>query len=175
MKVKLSVIACLMLPAISFGKVPENKITYVSLYSDEKGVSHQAQCLLDKLSFQQFSVKGNPELVSTDDMHTTRYVYNIMPVGWSGTWHKSPTPQWVIPVEGQWYIESMDDHKVVYSPGELSFGYDVNAKLINGKVGHKSGSVGNAPAKVMVVQVNSLPKEISDKRCMAGGSFIRQV
>lgn len=175
MKLKYVFIASMMLPAISFAKVPNNKISYVSLYSDEQGVSHQAQCFLDKLSFQQFSVKGDPELVSTDDMHTARYVYNIMPVGWSGTWHKSPMPQWVIPVEGKWYIETMDKHKVVYSVGELSFGDDVHAKLYKGKIGHLSGSVGNAPAKVMVIQVDSLPKEISDKRCMAGGSFVKQL
>lgn len=108
-------------------------------------------------------------------MHTSRYVFNIMPAHWAGTWHKSPSAQWVIPVEGRWYIESMDNHKVIYGPGELSFGYDIHATQDGNKIGHLSGAVGDLPAKVVVIQVDSLPTNIPDKRCMAGGVFIKSL
>lgn len=153
--------------------IKNNEIGYWSLWTDEKGVSHQSLCKLDSLSLQNFSVSGAPEWVSTDDMKTSRYVFNIMPVGWKGNWHKSPQPQWVIPTEGKWYIESMDNHRVEFGPGELSFGYDSISTLNDGKIGHLSGNPGDVPARVLVVQVDSLPKNISDKRCMAGGSFIK--
>jgi len=153
--------------------IKESEIGYWSLWTDEEGVSHQSLCKLDSLSLQNFSVSGAPEWVSNDDMKTSRYVFNIMPVGWTGDWHKSPKPQWVIPTEGNWYIESMDNHRVEFGPGELSFGYDGISKLKDGKIGHLSGNPGDEPARVLVIQVDSLPKNISDKRCMAGGSFIR--
>lgn len=173
MNIRVLGLACLLTPCVVMAGVPNNKIGYESLYNDANGVTHQAYCELDKLSFQNFSVGGAPELVSTDDMKTTRYVFNIMPVGWAGTWHKSPSAQWVIPVSGHWYIETMDHHRVKFGPGDLSFGYDIDAVQQDGKIGHISGTLGNEPAKVLVVQVNSLPKEIKDKRCMAGGTFIR--
>ncbi|WP_369790216.1 hypothetical protein [Rouxiella sp. WC2420] len=157
----------------SASQVSGSQIKYWSLWTDAQGVSHQSQCKLDSLALQEFSVKGNPEWVSTDDMKTIRYVLNIMPTHWSGTWHKSPKPQWVIPLTGKWYIESMDKNKVVYGPGEISFGYDIKAVEKEGKIGHLSGSVGNAPARVMVIQVDSLPKNITDTRCMAGGEFLK--
>lgn len=106
-------------------------------------------------------------------MKTSRYVFNIMPKGWTGTWHKSPKAQWVIPIEGKWYIESMDNTRREFGPGELSFGYDIIAQTKDGKVGHLSGAVGDKPAKVLVIQVDSLPKNITDERCMAGGTFVK--
>lgn len=153
--------------------VQNNEISYWSLWTDEEGISHQSLCSIDSLSLQQFSVKGAPEWVSNDDMQTNRYVFNIMPAHWTGTWHKSPKAQWVIPTEGKWYIESMDGNYKEYGPGEISFGYDINSKLKNNKIGHLSGAVGDTGVKVIVIQVDTLPKNITDTRCMAGGKFIK--
>lgn len=153
--------------------IESSEIGYWSLWTADDGISHQSLCKLDGLSLQNFSVSGNPEWVSNDDMKTIQYVFNIMPVGWTGDWHKSPKPQWVIPTEGKWYIESMDNHRVEFGPGDISFGFDVASKLKDGKIGHLSGNAGDEPARVLVIQVDSMPKNITDKRCMAGGSFIK--
>jgi hypothetical protein len=40
-------------------------------------------------------------------------------------------------------------------PGELSFGGDQNAKPdAHGRVGHRSGTVGDVPAVVMIIQLD---------------------
>ena len=96
-------------------------------------------------------------------MKTTRYIFNIMSIDWKGTWHKSPKPQWVTTLS-----ESMDGHRVELPAETISFRYD-----INGKLGHLSGTVGDEPAKILGVQVEDLLKNIQDKRCFAGGTFIR--
>ncbi|MFP1841497.1 cupin domain-containing protein [Lonsdalea quercina] len=146
-----------------------NTIPYWSVWVDKAGISHQAKCQLDTLKLEQFSAKGDPEWVSQEDLLTSRYVFNIMPVGWVGPWHKNPSPQWIIPLSGRWFVQTMDGKRVEMGPGEISFGYDKNAGTFGNKVGHMSGAVGKEPAKVMVVQVTSALENPKDERCPAGG------
>jgi hypothetical protein len=86
--------------------------------------------------------------------------FAVQPVGWVGEWHKNPKPQWVIPISGQWYVETTDGKKVTMGPGDASFGGDQGAHAgeKSGNVGHRSGTVGDQPAVLMVVQL----KETAD-------------
>jgi hypothetical protein len=79
-------------------------------------------------------------------------LFTIQPVGWIGAWHENPKPQWVIPLSGRWFVEAMDGTRVEMGPGEVSFGGDQNCSEQAGKRGHLSGTVGNAPATLMVIQ-----------------------
>ena len=78
-----------------------------------------------------------------------------LPVGWIGDWHDNPKPQWIVPLSGCWFVETTDGTRVEMGPGEISFGGDQNAKpdAPDGS-GHRSGTVGDAPAVLMVVQLN---------------------
>jgi hypothetical protein len=76
----------------------------------------------------------------------------VQPVGWLGDWHENPRPQWIIPLSGRWFVESMDGQRVEMGPGELSFGGDQNCREVEGRRGHLSGTVGDGPAVLMVVQ-----------------------
>jgi quercetin dioxygenase-like cupin family protein len=85
-------------------------------------------------------------------------VVMVLPVGWVGTWHENPKPQWIIPLSGRWFVETMDGARVEMGPGELSFGEDQNTKLNSkGEKGHLSGTVGNEPAVLMVIQLKDAP------------------
>ncbi len=81
----------------------------------------------------------------------------VQPVGWVGEWHENPKPQWIVPLSGRWFVESMDGTVVEMGPGELSLGEDQNTRPTNGRRGHRSGTVGDAPAVLMVVQFDALP------------------
>ena len=48
----------------------------------------------------------------------------VLPVGWVGDWHENPRPQWIIPLSGRWFVETMDGARVEMGPGEMSFGED---------------------------------------------------
>ena len=76
----------------------------------------------------------------------------VLPVGWIGDWHENPKPQWIIPLSGRWFVESMDGQRVEMGPGEISFGEDQNTRNVAGKQGHLSGTVGDEPAVLMIVQ-----------------------
>lgn len=77
-----------------------------------------------------------------------------LPVGWIGEWHENPQPQWIVPLSGKWFVETMDGTRVEMGVGEISFGGDQNTKLNpKGFQGHLSGTLGNEPCKMMIVQL----------------------
>jgi hypothetical protein len=79
----------------------------------------------------------------------------VQPVGWEGTWHENPAPQWIIPLSGRWFVEAMDGTRVEMGPGEISFGEDQGCGTIDGRTGHMSGTVGDEPAVLMIVQFDA--------------------
>jgi hypothetical protein len=82
----------------------------------------------------------------------------VQPVGWVGEWHENPKPQWIIPLSGRWFVETMDGTRVEMGPGEISFGGDQNTKPdARGRRGHRSGTVGNQPSINLIVQLQSDP------------------
>lgn len=79
----------------------------------------------------------------------------VQPVGWEGEWHENPAPQWTIPLSGRWFVEAMDGSRVEMGPGEASFGEDQGCRTVDGRTGHRSGTIGDVPAVLMVVQFDT--------------------
>lgn len=81
-------------------------------------------------------------------------MFSELPVGWVGEWHENPQPQWIIPLSGRWFVETMDGKRVEMGPGEVSFGGDQHTRPNEeGHQGHVSGTVGEEPAVLMLVQL----------------------
>ena len=81
----------------------------------------------------------------------------VQPVGWTGTWHENPKPQWIVPLSGRWFVEAMDGTRVEMGAGEISLGADQNCQERDGKRGHRSGTIGEEPAVLMVIQFEEAP------------------
>ena len=87
-----------------------------------------------------------------------RWLWLGVLVGWIGIWHENPKPQWIIPISGRWYVETMDGQRVEMGPGDVSFGEDQNTKPdANGHKGHLSATVGNEPCVLMMIQLKNSP------------------
>ncbi len=85
-------------------------------------------------------------------------VFVVLPVGWVGEWHENPTPQWILPLSGHWWVEAMDGTRIEMGPGELSLGEDQNCVQDGeGRKGHRSGTAGDEPAVLMTVQLHVPP------------------
>jgi len=127
-------------------------IPYWRLWADSDGVSHQETRLMRAFELKSIGGPAQPQWQG----HATREVMNVMitvlPVGWIGDWHENPKPQWIMPMSGRWFVESMDGVRAEFGPGELSFGGDQNCREVEGRRGHRSGTVGDAPAVLMLVQ-----------------------
>ena len=78
----------------------------------------------------------------------------VQPVGWRGEWHENPKPQWIVPLSGRWWVEAMEGGRREFGPGEFSFGGDQNCRPREDRKGHLSGTLGDDPAVLMVIQFN---------------------
>jgi hypothetical protein len=130
------------------------EVPYWHVWTDENGVSRQDRCRLANFEFASISAGAAPSWIERLKTPAARVVVLVLPPGWVGEWHENPEPQWIVPLSGRWFVETMDGTRVEMGPGELSFGNDQNTGPDEqGKRGHRSRTVGDEPAVLMLVQV----------------------
>jgi hypothetical protein len=133
-------------------------VPYWHVWVDEKGVSHQKRGEMSAFKFESISPGAAPSWIDRQSTPGANVVVLVLPVGWVGEWHENPKPQWIIPLSGRWFVETMDGKRVEMGPGEVSFGGDQNTKPdAQGRKGHRSGTVGDQPAVTMLVQLEKDP------------------
>jgi hypothetical protein len=135
--------------------IPDDKpnIPYWHLWTDDEGVSHQTRCTMSAFAKASIQPEAAPQWIGTKTKDSATIFVTVLPVGWIGDWHENPKPQWIIPLSGRWFVESMDGQRVEMGPGEMSFGEDGNTRKRDGKQGHLSGTIGDEPAVLMIVQL----------------------
>ena len=133
-------------------------LAYWHLHTDAKGISRQVRCAIDQFKLGHV---GNAAPQWNDKQATSEatVVFVVLPVGWVGEWHENPAPQWIVPLSGRWFVESMDGTRIEMGPGELSLGEDQDCIEDDvGRKGHRSGTLGNEPAVLMTVQLHVPPQ-----------------
>jgi hypothetical protein len=128
-------------------------IPYWHLWTDAGGISRLAQCAMTEFELKSMNAPADPQWQGRSITGKMTAMVTVQPVGWIGTWHENPKPQWIIPLSGRWFVEAMDGTRIEMGPGEISFGGDQNCREVDGKRGHRSGTIGDVPAVLMVVQL----------------------
>ncbi len=103
-------------------------VAYWHVWTDEKGVSHQNRCEMSAFKLQSISEGAAPSWIDKQSTPGATVLVVVQPVGWVGEWHENPKPQWIIPLSGRWFVETMDGKRVEMGPGEVSFGGDQKTK-----------------------------------------------
>jgi hypothetical protein len=130
-------------------------VPYWHLWTDADGISRFKRCDMDRFALKSIQPPADPQWQGEKTTGAMTTMVMVLPVGWIGDWHENPKPQWIIPLSGRWFVEAMDDTRVEFGPGELSFGGDQNCRSVDGKYGHRSGTVGDVPAVLMIVQLDA--------------------
>jgi quercetin dioxygenase-like cupin family protein len=133
-------------------------VSYWHLWADEQGISHQTRCELTEFEKGAIQPEAAPQWIGSKTKSDATIFVTVLPPGWVGDWHENPKPQWIVPLSGRWFVESMDGQRVEMGPGEISFGEDQEVREVNGRKGHLSGAVGNEPAVLMLIQFEALPE-----------------
>lgn len=133
------------------------KLDYWHVWTDANGVSHQTRC-----SLANFELGGVGDAAAQWNNKQARgeatVVFVVLPTGWIGEWHENPAPQWILPLSGRWWVETMDGTRIEMGCGELSLGEDQHCVRDGaGRKGHRSGTVGDEPAVLMTVQLHVAP------------------
>lgn len=133
-------------------------IDYWYVWTDQFGISHQSRRQIQQFKLNSISPPASPQWLGQVKQQGATISFTVLPIGWTGTWHENPKPQWIIPLSGCWFVETMDGQRVEMGVGEISFGADQNTKEdAQGRKGHLSGTVGNEPAVLMLVQFEEIP------------------
>jgi hypothetical protein len=129
-------------------------VGYWHLWTDSEGISHQKRCALTHFDLQSMQPPAAPQWQGNRIHGPMTFLVTVQPVGWIGTWHENPAPQWIVPLSGRWFVESMDGTHVEMGAGEISFGGDQNCRERDGRKGHRSGTIGEVPAVLLVIQLD---------------------
>ena len=133
-------------------------VGYWHVWTDARGESHQSRCELRDFALKSMEPPASPQWQDRMDATGASVIVTVQPVGWTGFWHENPKPQWIIPLSGRWFVQTMDGKRVEMGADEISFGEDQDTKPnADGYKGHLSGTVGDAPAVLMVVQTAGEP------------------
>ncbi len=135
---------------------PRPHIPYWHLWRGEDGVSRQARCELTAYELQSIG-DAAPQWNDKQERVDSTVVFTVQPAGWVGDWHENPAPQWIVVLSGRWWVESMDGTRTEQGPGEFSLGEDQGCATVDGRKGHRSGTIGNEPAVLMTVQLHRAP------------------
>ncbi len=132
-------------------------VHYWHLWTDEDGISRLTRCAMTRFELESMQPPADPQWQGLKRSGAMTSLVTVQPVGWVGTWHENPKPQWIVPLSGRWFVESMDGTRIEMSAGEISFGGDQNCREVGGKRGHRSGTVGEVPAVLLVIQLDDAP------------------
>ncbi len=127
---------------------------YWHLWTEDDGVSHQTRCALTTFQLAQVG-QAAPQWNDEQPRSEATVVFTVQPVRWVGEWHENPAPQWIVPLSGRWWVKAMDGTRIEMGPGELSLGEDQHCIVdAQGRKGHRSGTLGDAPANLMTVRLH---------------------
>jgi hypothetical protein len=132
-------------------------VSYWHLWTDADGISRQTRCAMTEFELKPMKPPADPQWQGKRTTGKMTMMVTAQPVGWIGTWHENPLPQWIVPLSGHWFVEAMDGTWVEMGPGEISFGGDQNCREVDGKRGHRSGTIGEVPAVLLVIQFDDVP------------------
>ena len=137
---------------------------YWHVWTDADGVSRQTRCEMTAFELASISPPATPQWLGAKTTGLATISVTVLPPGWIGDWHENPRPQWIIPLSGRWFVETLDGCRVEMGPGEVSFGEDQDTRADDGRKGHLSGTVGPDPCVLMLVQLEDGPRPISPCR-----------
>lgn len=129
-------------------------LPFLSMWAGLDGTSRLALSHLSGFGQKSVGGKASSQWMRPFPGEVAAVTFAVLPLGWIGDWHESPKPQWVIPLRGRWFIETMDGARVEMGPGDIHFGQDqgtTNAK------GHRSGQIGNEPCFQLMIQFATPP------------------
>lgn len=124
-------------------------VPYWHVWTDDAGVSHQSRGHINGFVMASISSGAAAQWLGAPQPGDYSVRFTVLPPGWIGEWHENPVPQWIVPLSGCWAVETMDGQQVEMGVGEISFGND---KHTEGGRGHRSWTVGDQPAVLMLVQ-----------------------
>jgi hypothetical protein len=145
---KALAVLAMMSPALAEDQKPA--ASYWHLWTGKDGMSHLSECAMR--DFVQQTANRQWQIQQPGAANII-FAYNP-----KGDWHENPRVQWVVPLQGRFFIEAQDGSQVTLLPGSLYLGEDLNTLPdAQGRKGHLSGQNGSEPVVLMIMQLDAKP------------------
>jgi len=129
-------------------------LSYWHVWTDGDGVSRQTRRQIEPFKLSAIAKGASPQWQHPEETPGARVNFSILPVGWTADWHENPKPQWILPLSGRWFVETMDGQRIEMRAGDLSLGEDQKTRVdAQGRKGHRSGVLGDEAVTLMIVQL----------------------
>lgn len=134
---------------------PQPPVKFATIWADDKGATHVSYCRFEGMEFKSYAPPAAPQWVGPSADEIDSIAYAALPVGYVGSWHHAPGPQWVITLSGKWSVETTDGSVLVQGPGEMQFNADSSSRPRpdDDRVGHISRTVGNEPNVQLIIKL----------------------
>lgn len=76
-------------------------VPYWHLWNDRNGISRQKRCMITDFELKSISGKADPQWQAPKTKGSMTEMVTVLPVGWIGSWHENPKPQWILPLSGR--------------------------------------------------------------------------
>ena len=125
-------------------------VPYWHLWTGEDGKSHLTQCTMTS-----FEKRGGGTQMQRKEPGPASLIIAVNP---KGDWHENPTVQWIVPLQGAFYVQAQDGSEAVLQPGTVMLGEDLATKPDGaGHKGHVSANKGDKPLVLMIAQLDAKP------------------
>ncbi|SEQ35447.1 cupin domain-containing protein [Neolewinella agarilytica] len=124
-------------------------INYWHVYTDDSGTSRQQKRQLTGFTLESMGGNSGSQWNNEWLKGASQIIFSELPADFDGDWHENPQPQWIIPLSGGWWVETMDGTRTEMRVGEISFGADQGT---TNQKGHRSGVLNGKPCQMMIVQ-----------------------
>lgn len=148
-------------------------ISYWDNWVDTKGISHLTKCRIS--AFHPFTAVDKPSQTPAPTQQNAQnqaFIWDgvkhhgkgyaivttiVQPPQWTNKWENTPHVQWIIPLAGTYFIETMDGTRVELNPGDVILNEDIGSiRDKNGHQGHLAGTVGKEPVALINLQFKGL-------------------
>ena len=138
---------------------PPSPVSYWHNWTDSDGVTHLTKCDLEKFTLKSMAPPADQLWLNDQDIGDKRLLNIVKPSGWKGDWHSDVKVLWVVTLSGRWFVEAMDETRVEFGPGDVVVVENVKTTPDGqGRVGHRSGNVGEEVVKLMAVKIEETPR-----------------
>ncbi len=118
---------------------------YLRLYADETGETHFEEVEVAEAEID-FAPPA-PPLFASEPIAAARTLFTRFPAGWSGDWHRAPTRQFGIILDGTLEITASDGDSRTFESGSVRLLEDTTGK------GHRTRVVGDRDVLNVAIQI----------------------
>ena len=139
-------------------------VKFTRLYTSSTGETKLQDCTVQAMEKKLLPGGETPQFVRDLGNFSTGVILTQM--SGDNPWHQCPTSQFVVVLEGSWFVNTTDNGYIEMGPGSILYQDDYKGLEVNGvKPMHYSGSLNDKPCNQIIISAANQETMIGDTSC----------